>query len=124
MPLYEIKKVKVVSIAKYVALISTIGYVVWGVLAVFLLVLTSSYARRNFFDFDFYLGDFTLISMLIGLVLCVAISFGLGALIAWLYNVFAGWIGGIEMEITLGDVDSENEDEGSESTHTNPSSVE
>lgn len=51
-------------------------------------------------------ADHPMLGPLLGLVFCVVIPFAyavigglLGMLIAWLYNVIAGWVGGIEIEV-------------------------
>ena len=110
MPKYEIRKVNVLSIAKFSAIFSVLSYIVWAVLFAAITLLTSSYSRSHFFDSGMDFGDVTIIALFSGLVFVAVMSFGAGALVAWLYNVIAGLIGGMKINIELTEQDDESED--------------
>ena len=95
--------VNVLSIAKFSAIFSVLSYIVWAVLFAAITLLTSSYSRSHFFDSGMDFGDVTIIALFSGLVFVAVMSFGAGALVAWLYNVIAGLI-----ELTEQDDESED----------------
>lgn len=90
-----IKKIDILSVAKIFGVICGVIYLVVGIvlnLAYFVYSLT---ALKNFNILDF--GSSLLASMLT-VVLAGAVAFLLGAILAWLYNTAAGFIGGIVWE--------------------------
>ncbi|MFH1236393.1 MAG: DUF3566 domain-containing protein [Parcubacteria group bacterium] len=118
MPKYEISKINVLSAAKFSAIFSTLSYVVWSVLFTLVTLLTSSYSRRHFLDSGMDFGDVTLLALLGGLVFVAVMSFGAGALVAWLYNVIAGLIGGMKIDIDLTEQDEDSDQSPSDNSPT------
>ena len=105
--MYEIKKLSVLSVARIQTFIVTVAYTVGTLIMTTVILISSSYERRNFFDFE--IDDFTIFTVLMWLVISAAIGFIVGALTALVYNLVAKWIGGIKMDITLEQDDNERE---------------
>jgi hypothetical protein len=87
-----VKRVDVFSVAKIGALFGLVMGIVWGI---FYGMLAAARIGRvaPFF------GAFSGIALLILMPICgILIGCIMGAIHAFLYNVFAGWIGGISVE--------------------------
>ena len=87
-----IKKIDILSVAKICGLICGGVYLLAG-LVVNLAVFVFSFAVLHLYDF-LGLGSSILATMLLA-VLVGAVAFLLSAVVAWFYNVAAGFVGGI-----------------------------
>ena len=105
--MYEIKKLSVLSVAKIQTFVVTAAYTIGALIVTTIGLLSSSYTRRNFFDFE--IDDFTIFAVIMWLIITAAIGFIVGALTTLVYNLVAKWIGGIKMDITLEPDDNEQE---------------
>lgn len=113
--MYEIKKLHVLSVAKLQAAIVISMYVIWSFLMIVIVLLSSEYSRRRFFQFDFDLGDFNILTLLGGLVISGIIGYAMGALASAVYNLVTNWTGGIKMDIVVSPGHKKNPD------HSTPS---
>ncbi|MDP2684135.1 MAG: hypothetical protein Q8P20_03690 [bacterium] len=95
--MYEVKKINVLSAAKICTFIIGGSYIIWGVIFGGAMFLFSGFYSNDLFSY----GGFPIIAILIGIVASAAIGFGLGALVAFIYNIVAGWLGGIKIDIQL-----------------------
>lgn len=105
--MYEIKKLNVLSVAKIQTFVVTAAYTIGALIVTTISLISSSYTRRNFFDFE--IDDFTIFAVLMWLVISAAIGFIFGSLTTLAYNLVAKWIGGVKMDITLEPDDNEQE---------------
>ncbi|WP_342679570.1 hypothetical protein [Methanofollis sp. UBA420] len=95
----EIKRFGIISVAK----ISGVIYCVIGLIFGLLFALISILNMAAPSDGGMVTAGLGSVALLI-LAFAIAVLYGIlgfifGGLIAWVYNVAAGWIGGIEMEI-------------------------
>lgn len=100
----EIKKIRVLSMAKIFGLTSAIIGLVLGLLIGFIMfvvgsVIGTSNILSPIYGVSLGILGFVLIPLIHGIF-----GFLIGALTALLYNIFAQWIGGIEVEIAEKDV--------------------
>lgn len=98
MSLMKVKKIGVLSVAKiYGAIGAVIGLIIGFFIALFSILLGAFAGKMTGMSIAFAgLGVFAIIAVPIfyGLILFIA-----GAVGAWIYNIFAGWVGPVEIEL-------------------------
>ncbi len=106
--MFEIRRLKILSVARILTLICTVLYLLTGFVVIVLYggitrllagTLTSTFSVLSVF-----------LVWLAGTLGVLAVSFLSGLLIGWLYNIFARWWGGIQVE--LGRAESPTQKEG------------
>jgi len=105
---YEIKSVEIWGVGRTIFMISLIIHLVLGV-TVLLIILIGMNVATSLIDDIVYLDDDMVsggFGIVIGLLLVVMISFGSSIIYALfyvtfgaLYNLFAGWLGGVEITL-------------------------
>lgn len=106
--MFEIRRLKILSVARILTLICTVLYLLTGFVVI---VLYGGVSRLLVGTLTSSLSVFSVFLVwLAGTLGVLAVSFCTGLLIGWLYNIFARWWGGIQVE--LGKVESpvQNED--------------
>ncbi len=101
-----IRSINVASAAKVGAVMGSLGWAVLGAVLGVLSVCASGFliqalSRVGGNGEDLFSGGFIgfLIAYVLGLVIVALVGAISGAAFAWLYNVAAGWVGGIEIEL-------------------------
>jgi hypothetical protein len=101
-----IRSINVASAAKVGAVMGSLGWAVLGAILGVLSVCASGFliqalSRVGGNGEDLFSGGFIgfLIAYVLGLVIVALVGAISGAVFAWLYNVAAGWVGGIEIEL-------------------------
>jgi hypothetical protein len=101
-----IRSINVASAAKVGAVVGSLGWAVLGAILGVLSVCASGFliqalSRVGGNGEDLFSGGFIgfLIAYVLGLVIVALVGAISGAVFAWLYNVAAGWVGGIEIEL-------------------------
>ena len=105
---YEIKSVEILGVGRTIFMISLIIHLVLGV-TVLLIILIGMNVATSLIDDIVYLDDDMVsggFGIVIGLLFVVMISFGSSIIYALfyvtfgaLYNLFAGWLGGVEITL-------------------------
>ena len=105
---YEIKSVEIWGVGRTIFMISLIIHLVLGV-TVLLIILIGMNVATSLIDDIVYLDDDMVsggFGIVIGLLFVVMISFGSSIIYALfyvafgaLYNLFAGWLGGVEITL-------------------------
>jgi len=96
--MYEIKKINVLSAARIFTFIVCGSYIVWGLLFGGIITMFSGF---YYYSGMFGYGGFPFIGILIGVAVSAGVGFGMGALLAFIYNLVASWLGGIKMDLEL-----------------------
>jgi hypothetical protein len=96
-----LKKIDVFSFAKIFAVISLVLFVIYAIIFVAFsgIILARISASRASAMFGPVLGLGTGAIAILMIVAGVILGFVAGAIEAWLYNIFAGWIGGIKIDL-------------------------
>lgn len=92
----SIKKIDIISLAKFIGLLSGGIYLVAG-LAINIAVLIFKIPATSKFDILGF-GSGALATFLVALLVGLA-NFIIGAILGWLYNVSANFIGGLKIEL-------------------------
>ncbi len=105
---YEIKSVELWGVGRTVFMISLVIHLILG-MGVLLIILMGMNFATSFMDDTIYYDDELMpesFGLLIGLIFIIVISFGASFLysafyvaFAALYNLFSGWLGGIEITL-------------------------
>jgi hypothetical protein len=102
----RVRSIDIVSAAKMGAVMASLGWAVVGAILGVLSVCASGFliqalSRVGGNGEDLVSGGFIgfTIAYVLGLVLYAFVGGVLGAFLAWLYNVAAGWVGGVEIEL-------------------------
>lgn len=92
----KIKKIGVLSLGKISALLYAIMGLIVGVFMALISLIgaTFSQSTTGMFGMLFGVGAIILLPIFYG-----AMGFVTGVITAWLYNIIANWIGGLEVEI-------------------------
>jgi hypothetical protein len=91
--MYEIRKIKVLPLAKFGAIFGGLAVVIF---LVFIFIV--NYTLNGYY-YNSFASDFAQPLMFIGIA--VLIGFVFGAILAAIYNLLAPSIGGVEMEIVI-----------------------
>jgi hypothetical protein len=101
-----IRSINVASAAKVGAVVGSLGWAVLGAILGVLSVCASGFliqalSRVGGNGEDLFSGGFIgfLLAYVLGLVIVALVGAVSGAFVAWLYNVAAGWVGGIEITL-------------------------
>jgi len=95
MGLMKIKKVGVLSVAKiYGAIGASVGFVIGLFVALFSLFISVLPVKGSIMFAGLGVLAIILLPIFYGVILFIA-----GGLGAWVYNVFAGWVGPVEIEL-------------------------
>ncbi len=89
-----LKSVGVVSFGKIAALFGAIHGLIWGIFLSYFVEMMGFAARRP--GFAGLVGIGLIIFAIIG---GAVIGFIWGIIVSFLYNVFAGWLGGVEVDL-------------------------
>jgi hypothetical protein len=101
-----VRSIKIMSALKLGAVMGSLGWAVVGAILGVLSVCASGFliqalSRVGGNGEELFSGGFIgfMIAYVLGLVLFALLGAVAGAVFAWLYNVAAGWVGGIEIEV-------------------------
>src|SRR3989339_60875 len=92
----EIKKIDILSVAKFCAFLVGGVYLAAGVVISLVVAVLGLPAIQSFDLLN--LGSALLATLLVA-IMASAVSFILGAILAWLYNIFAKLMGGVKIEL-------------------------
>jgi hypothetical protein len=101
-----VQRIDILSAVKIGAVMGSLGWAVVGAILGVLSVCASGFliqalSRVGGNGEDLFSGGFIgfMIAYILGVVLYAFVGAVSGALLAWLYNVAAGWVGGIQIEL-------------------------
>lgn len=105
--MYTIKRVGIGSAFRVGAVSSALVWAVFGILFVLWMLAigsavdstTNSFSNTNSSDFAEISGGFTIFFYLCMIPIQAVIGGIMGALYAFIYNIVAGWVGGLELEL-------------------------
>lgn len=91
----KIKKIGILSLAKISALLYAIMGLIVGVFMALISLIGAAFSQSTtgMFGMLFGVGAIILLPIFYG-----AMGFVMGVVTAWLYNIIANWIGGLELE--------------------------
>lgn len=93
--MYEIKKIYILPVAIFSAISTAASSLLVVAFYLVMFLVTMSWYYNNSFWYQ------ALIPILLVPVIAGAVGFGAGALSAFIYNIIAGYIGGIKMNINF-----------------------